>query len=73
MDGVGGLEGWRWIFILEGIVTVLFSIMAAFILPADLASARFFTSEEREFAVARFNRDLPPSAVPTAEGEKKQP
>jgi len=70
MDGVGGLEGWRWIFILEGIVTVLFSIMAAFILPADLASARFFTSEEREFAVARFNRDLPPSAVPTAEGEK---
>jgi MFS family permease len=22
MDGVAGLEGWRWIFILEGIVTV---------------------------------------------------
>lgn len=23
MDGVGGYEGWRWIFILEGIATVL--------------------------------------------------
>jgi uncharacterized membrane protein len=23
MDGVGGYEGWRWIFILEGIFTVL--------------------------------------------------
>lgn len=22
MDGIGNLEGWRWIFILEGIVTV---------------------------------------------------
>jgi hypothetical protein len=23
MDGVGGYEGWRWIFILEGIFTIL--------------------------------------------------
>lgn len=50
MQGVGGLAGWRWIFILEGIATVLLSIIAAFALPAGIASARFLTEEERTFA-----------------------
>jgi MFS family permease len=65
MDGVGGLEGWRWIFILEGMCTVLFSLVAAIFLPADLASASFFLAEEREFVVARFNLDLPPTSMTT--------
>lgn len=25
LDGVGGLEGWRWIFILEGLATVSYN------------------------------------------------
>jgi len=57
MQGVGGLEGWRWIFILEGLATVLASLMSAYILPADLQSARFFTEEERAYAVQRFKID----------------
>lgn len=28
MDGVAGLEGWRWIFILEGILTVLVALFS---------------------------------------------
>ncbi|KAM0517412.1 hypothetical protein ACHAPE_004943 [Trichoderma viride] len=32
MDGLAGLEGWRWIFIIEGIVTVLVGVMCAFLL-----------------------------------------
>ena len=50
MEGVGGLAGWKWIFILEGIVTVMLALLAAVMLPADLASAKFLTEEEREFA-----------------------
>lgn len=50
MEGVGGLSGWRWIFILEGIVTVLLAVYAYFAMPMDLATARFLTEEEREFA-----------------------
>lgn len=50
MDGIGGLAGWRWIFILEGIATVLAALVAAIFLPADLPSAKFFTEEERAFS-----------------------
>ncbi|KAL8364835.1 hypothetical protein RB595_003894 [Gaeumannomyces hyphopodioides] len=32
MHGVGGLEGWRWIFILEGLATVLLGIATFFLL-----------------------------------------
>lgn len=30
MDGTAGLEGWRWIFILEGIATVVAAVLAFF-------------------------------------------
>lgn len=33
MDGLGGLGGWRWIFIMEGIVSVLIGISCFFLLP----------------------------------------
>lgn len=50
MDGVGNLAGWRWIFILEGIATVLIAFVSWIFMPADLRSAKFFTEEERAFA-----------------------
>ena len=50
MNGKGHLAGWRWIFILEGLFTIVYSAITVFILPADVKSARFFTAEEREFA-----------------------
>ncbi|KAH9900009.1 MFS general substrate transporter [Cubamyces lactineus] len=53
MEGIGGLAGWRWIFILEGIATVIFALTSMLFLPADIASAKFFTDEEREFALQR--------------------
>ncbi|KAH9853629.1 MFS general substrate transporter [Lenzites betulinus] len=58
MDGIGGLAGWRWIFILEGIATVGIALTSMFFLPADIASAPFFTEEEREFALRRLRTSL---------------
>ncbi|CAI6340898.1 unnamed protein product [Periconia digitata] len=53
MNGVGGLEGWRWIFILEGILTVLVAVMAYFTLHDFPETATFLTEEERAFVVFR--------------------
>ncbi|KAF1942948.1 MFS general substrate transporter [Clathrospora elynae] len=46
----GGFEGWRWIFIVEGLLTVLVGICSAFLLPNDIESSRFLTSDEKEHA-----------------------
>ncbi|KAI0389351.1 major facilitator superfamily domain-containing protein [Xylariaceae sp. FL0594] len=53
LDGLGGLEGWRWIFILEGLVTVVVAIAAYFILHDFPETATFLTEEERAFVIFR--------------------
>lgn len=53
MDGVGNLEGWRWIFILEGILTVVVAVIAYFTLYDFPETAGFLTDEERAFVVHR--------------------
>ncbi|RFU73199.1 hypothetical protein TARUN_9055 [Trichoderma arundinaceum] len=53
MDGTAGLEGWRWIFILEGIATVVAAVLAFFILQDFPETATFLTEEERAFVVLR--------------------
>ncbi|KAI2784535.1 MFS general substrate transporter [Daldinia loculata] len=53
MDGVGNLEGWRWIFILEGIATILVAILAFFVLYDFPETASFLTEKERAFIVFR--------------------
>jgi hypothetical protein len=41
MDGVGGLAGWRWLFIVEGCATVVVSVLLYFLLPDDFETAYF--------------------------------
>ena len=57
MAGVGGYNGWRWIFILEGLFTVLVSCVSFFIIPDWPESARFLTSVEREVLIRRLAID----------------
>ncbi|KAL0933722.1 major facilitator superfamily transporter [Colletotrichum truncatum] len=49
----GNLEGWRWIFIIEGLITVVCGVIAAIGLPNSLATAKILTEEEREWAIQR--------------------
>ncbi|ENH71525.1 hypothetical protein FOXYS1_8899 [Fusarium oxysporum] len=53
----GDLEGWRWILIIEGLMTVAAGSIVFFTLPNNLTTARYFTPEEREWAVKRLEQD----------------
>jgi sugar phosphate permease len=53
MNGVGGLAGWQWIFILEGLLTVVVAISAFFILHDFPDTAGFLTVEEKAWVVHR--------------------
>ncbi|KIJ14037.1 hypothetical protein PAXINDRAFT_13153 [Paxillus involutus ATCC 200175] len=52
MKGDGGLEGWSWIFILEGVATVLLGLIAALVMVDYPSTAKFLTTDERSFVVA---------------------
>ncbi|KAL9010585.1 MAG: hypothetical protein Q9173_004496 [Seirophora scorigena] len=61
MDGIQGKEGWRWIFIMEGVFTCGASFLAYFFLvdfpdKAD-QSWKFLNRDERDFIVRRINKD----------------
>ncbi|KAL5358924.1 major facilitator superfamily domain-containing protein [Aspergillus floccosus] len=51
MDGVGGYAGWRWIFILEGLLTVVVAFIAPFGIYDSPEKATFLTKEEREWVI----------------------
>ena len=53
MKGVGDLNGWRWIFILEGLLTILVSASAYFFIANYPATSKFLTEKERACVNAR--------------------
>ncbi|KAK3726085.1 hypothetical protein LTR37_000233 [Vermiconidia calcicola] len=57
MDGAGGLEGWRWIFILEGLLTVAIGSTLHWTLPDSPETATFLQPWEREVLVRRLAED----------------
>lgn len=54
MDGAGGLEGWRWIFILEGIATVVVGVFLPWVLTDTPDSRpRWLSEEEQDYLIDR--------------------
>lgn len=54
MDGVGGYGAWRWIFILEGLASILGGVAAIFFMPdAPRSSGYFLTPEEIRYLEVR--------------------
>jgi MFS family permease len=58
MQGVLGHAAWRWLFWIEGAITMGIAISAAFILPDLPHNSRGFTEEERQVAQLRMIEDV---------------
>ncbi|EDR09467.1 uncharacterized protein LACBIDRAFT_248936 [Laccaria bicolor S238N-H82] len=65
LRGLWGLEGWKWMFIVDGIITVAVAIFTWFYLPRDLIQTRagfggrkaWLTDRQLRIAVTRVIRD----------------
>lgn len=62
MEGVGGLAGWAWIFIIEGIVTVIIGIISFWIVQDFPDEAKFLSIDDRRRVIRRLKEDKQSSA-----------
>ncbi|KAM0697590.1 hypothetical protein Q7P36_002444 [Cladosporium allicinum] len=66
MRGIHGLEGWRWLFLIEGLITLTVGVSAIFLMPASAVATKtwfrpkgWFTDREVGIVVNRVLRDDP--------------
>ncbi|KFY20081.1 hypothetical protein V491_04006 [Pseudogymnoascus sp. VKM F-3775] len=57
MQNRGSLPAWKWLFLIEGVITIGCAIIAMFILPDFPATTKWLTEEEREYAIRRLEED----------------
>lgn len=53
LDNVRGLSSWKWIFILEGLATILIGIVAFFAITDFPNEAKWLSSEERAYLLKK--------------------
>ena len=53
LEGVHGIRGWKWLFIVEGVATIGWAIISSFILLDFPANSKRLTDRERQIAIAR--------------------
>lgn len=58
MDGLGGYPSWRWIFILEGALTIVIAFAGYVLLPNYPSNTMWLSEEERALAVWRLDREV---------------
>jgi len=55
MNQTSGLSAWRWLFILEGMPSVLSSVAVFFFLPDYPETAKWLSAEEKQLAASRLS------------------
>lgn len=53
----GILNSWRWIFFIEGLITVCFAALVFLYLPGSVSEARFLSESDRRYAAERITSE----------------
>ncbi len=53
LNGVFGLHGWQWIYLLEAVPALALGVAIPFLLPASPQTAKFLTADERDHLIRR--------------------
>ena len=53
MNGTRGYSGWRWIFILEGLLTAVLALISFFLIPDFPEDVKWLTAEEKLYMQER--------------------
>ncbi|KAL4802817.1 major facilitator superfamily domain-containing protein [Aspergillus unguis] len=62
MDGIGGKKGWAWIFILEGLATIVIGVLSFWMVYDFPDEARFLSDDDRKRVLRRLAADQQASA-----------
>jgi len=60
MDGLAGLRGWQWMFVLEGVPACLLAFVVLRMLPDSPAKATWLSAAEKQFIATRLAAQDPP-------------
>ncbi|KAH8667010.1 major facilitator superfamily domain-containing protein [Xylariales sp. PMI_506] len=58
MNGLAGLSAWRWLFIIESILTIVVAIVAFFCIPDLPRTTTWLSEEEKDLAAWRLEADI---------------
>ena len=53
LDGAGGFAGWRWLFIIEGLISIVLAAIPWILIPADMKTAWWLAEDDRKTYAAR--------------------
>ena len=57
MHGKNGIAGWRWLFIVNGVISMGFAISVVFVIPNFPQTTNWLTDEQKAYAVYRLRND----------------
>lgn len=58
MDGMCGYSGWRWVFIIEGVLTSVVAIILFFFIADFPEDVKWLNEEERTYMRAKLAKDV---------------
>ncbi|MBP0595014.1 MFS transporter [Paraburkholderia sp. LEh10] len=64
MSGLGGVAGWRWMFLIQAVPTVVMGVLALAVLPDGPGAARWLTAQQRRLVQHDLDADGERTAAP---------